>query len=97
MHREEREFSIILHLGASFDESYEGDEDGFSWLKERFDGDLKPRLLRAVFNVLQVGSALRGASRTSRARPRSRPGDQRRAHAFRQRLKLPLPSPGCVP
>jgi hypothetical protein len=70
MHREEREFSIILHLGASFDESYEGDDDGFVWFEQRFEGELKPRLLRAVFDVLRSDPRF-----VARAAPRGRDPD----------------------
>ncbi len=52
MHREEREFAIHLHLSAEFPPDYEGDADGFAWY-ERFERELKPRLVSAVFEVLQ--------------------------------------------
>ena len=58
MHREEREFSIVLHLAADFDESYEGDEDGFAW-HEHFEEVLKPRLVSAVLGVLQAEGSYR--------------------------------------
>ena len=51
-YREEREFAIHLHLGAEFSADYEGDEDGYVWF-ERFEEELKPRLISAVFDVLQ--------------------------------------------
>jgi hypothetical protein len=50
MHREERSFSIELHLLAEFDDDYEGDEDGYAWV-ERFERDVKPALVRAVFDA----------------------------------------------
>lgn len=52
MHREERSFAIELALVAEFDESYEGDEDGFAW-HERFESVLKPRLVAAVTSALR--------------------------------------------
>ncbi|HVJ19559.1 MAG TPA: hypothetical protein VM686_29265 [Polyangiaceae bacterium] len=51
-HREEREFSLHLHLSAEFSDDYEGDDDGFAWF-DHFEQELKPRLISAVFDVLQ--------------------------------------------
>jgi hypothetical protein len=51
-HREERQFSIHLHLAAEFGADYEGDEDGYAWF-ERFESVLKPRLVKAVFDALR--------------------------------------------
>ncbi len=56
MHREEREFSIVLNVSAEFDEDYAGDDDGFAW-HERFERELKPRLVAAVFDVLRADPA----------------------------------------
>jgi hypothetical protein len=52
MHREEQSFSIELNLVAEFDDDYQGDDDGYAWL-ERFDRELKPRLVRAVFDAIR--------------------------------------------
>jgi hypothetical protein len=52
MHREEREFSIIVHVSAEFADEYTGDEDGFVW-HEAFERDLKPRIVSAVFESLR--------------------------------------------
>ncbi|MFO7179520.1 MAG: hypothetical protein DIU78_012550 [Pseudomonadota bacterium] len=52
MHREERDFSIVLHVAAEFGDDYDGDEDGFAWF-ESFERELKPRLVAAVFDVLR--------------------------------------------
>lgn len=52
MHREEQSYAIEVNLVAEFDESYEGDEDGFAWL-ERFESGLKPRLVAAVTEALR--------------------------------------------
>jgi hypothetical protein len=66
MHREERSFSIELHLVAEFDDAYEGDDDGYAWF-ERFERELKPALVRGVFE------AVRGAPDwTAVAAPRGR-------------------------
>jgi hypothetical protein len=51
-HREERSFSIELNLVAEFDDSYQGEEDGFAWF-ERFESGLKPELIRAVTEALR--------------------------------------------
>ena len=63
-HREERTFTIELHLRADFDEGYEGDEDGFAW-HARFEEAVKPALLRAVFAALRSdpGWSVRSAPR----------------------------------
>jgi hypothetical protein len=52
-HREERSYSVELHLIAEFDDAYEGDEDGFAWF-ERFESGLKPRLAAAVSEALRA-------------------------------------------
>ena len=52
IHREERGFSIQLHLAAEFSEDYDGEEDGYAWF-ERFESVLKPRLVKAVFDALR--------------------------------------------
>jgi len=52
-HREERSYSIDVNLVAEFDDTYEGDEDGFAWY-ERFEGLLKPKLVAAVTEALRA-------------------------------------------
>lgn len=52
MHREERQYSIVLNVVAEFGEDYAGDDDGFAWY-ESFERDLKPRLVAALFDVLK--------------------------------------------
>lgn len=52
-HREERDFVINLHLSAVFDEAYDGDDDGFAW-HARFDREVRPRLIAAIFDVLRA-------------------------------------------
>lgn len=58
MHREEREFSIIVHAVAEFDDDYEGDADGFAWY-ERFDTCVRPKLVAAVFDALSSDPSFR--------------------------------------
>jgi hypothetical protein len=66
-HREEGAFTIRIELGAEFDESYEGDDDGYAWLRA-WQEHVRPRLARAVFDVLRDNGkfdaipASRGAS-----------------------------------
>jgi len=52
-HREERSYSIEVNLVAEFDDSYEGDEDGFAWF-ERFESGLKQNLTAAVTEALRA-------------------------------------------
>lgn len=52
VHREEGRFTIQIELSAEFDESYDGDDDGFAWLRA-FQETLRPRVARAVFDVLR--------------------------------------------
>ena len=54
VHREEGRFTIRVELSAEFDESYEGDDDGYAWLR-KWQEQVKPRLARAVFDVLREG------------------------------------------
>lgn len=51
IHREEKTFTITLHLSADFAADYTGDDDGFSW-HERFQHSVRPRLVRAVLDAL---------------------------------------------
>lgn len=52
MHREERSFTIELSLVAEFDDEYQGEDDGYAWV-ERFERDVRPRLVRAVFDAVR--------------------------------------------
>jgi hypothetical protein len=52
-HREERSYTVDLNLVAEFDEGYEGEEDGFAWY-ERFEAQLKPKLIAAVAEALRT-------------------------------------------
>lgn len=51
-HREERTFTISLHLSAEFAEDYAGDDDGFVW-HERFQQTLRPALVAALHEALR--------------------------------------------
>ena len=52
-HKEEKAFSITLHLSADFADDYAGDEDGFAWY-ERFQRAVRPALVAAVHGALRV-------------------------------------------
>jgi hypothetical protein len=56
MYREDGALTIRIELGAEFDESYEGDDDGYGWL-EKFRNDVQPRVVRAVFEALRSDPA----------------------------------------
>ena len=51
-HREEKTFTITLHLSAEFADDYEGDEDGFAW-HERFQHSVRPLLVAALHDALR--------------------------------------------
>ena len=51
-HREEREFQITLHLSATFSDDYVGDDDGYAWF-ESWDQELRPRIVRAIFDAVR--------------------------------------------
>lgn len=55
-YREEGTFTIRIDLGVEFDESYEGDDDGYAWL-QRWQETVKPKLVRAVFDALRSDPA----------------------------------------
>jgi hypothetical protein len=61
MHREEREFSIVVHVAAEFDDDYSGEQDGFVW-HEAFEHGLKPRLVAAVFDALRADPGWRAVA-----------------------------------
>jgi hypothetical protein len=52
-HREEKTFSITLHLSAEFSADYTGDDDGFAW-HERFQRSVRPQLVAAVYDALRA-------------------------------------------
>jgi hypothetical protein len=55
-YREESSFVVRVSLGASFDDDYEGDDDGFAWL-ERWRAQVRPKLARAVADALRSDAA----------------------------------------
>jgi hypothetical protein len=57
-YREERELVIRLHLSASFDDGYQGDDDGYAWYRE-FDAEVRPELVRALVRVLAAQGKFR--------------------------------------
>jgi hypothetical protein len=67
-HREAGRFTIRVELEAEFDESYEGDDDGYAWLR-RWQEDVRPRLARAVFDVLRDGARFDAIPATRGANP----------------------------
>lgn len=52
MFREEKSFVLRFSLEAQFPEEYEGAEDEYVWLK-RWEGQIKPEILKAVFTLLR--------------------------------------------
>lgn len=61
IHREEKTFTITLHLSAEFAEDYTGDDDGFAW-HERFQHALRPALVAAVHDALRTQPRFRAVS-----------------------------------
>ena len=52
MFQEEKTFNLRFSLEASFPEDYEGPEDDYAWLKD-WDGQVKPELLKIIFDALR--------------------------------------------
>lgn len=52
MFQEEKTFIFRFSLKAEFPEAYEGDQDGYQWLKE-WETAMKPELLKAIFTLLR--------------------------------------------
>jgi hypothetical protein len=50
--REEKEFILRFSLEAQFPEDYEGEEEGYLWLKE-WETAMKPELLKMIFSSLR--------------------------------------------
>jgi len=53
VHREDGKFQVRIELVAEFDETYEGDDDGYVWL-ERWRAETRPRVLKAIFDALRA-------------------------------------------
>ncbi|HYP78611.1 MAG TPA: hypothetical protein VER12_21710 [Polyangiaceae bacterium] len=60
-HREEKTFTISLHLSADFADDYAGDDDGFVW-HERFQQTLRPAIVAAVYDALRADPSFRAVS-----------------------------------
>ena len=60
-HREERTFTVTLHLSAEFADDYAGDDDGFAW-HERFQQAVRPALVTAVFDALRAQPKFRSVA-----------------------------------
>ena len=83
-HREEKTFSITLHLSAEFGDEYTGDDDGFAW-HERFQSSVRPALIAAVYEALRGHPRFRAVSA-----PRGR--DPESALDLDVRYEAPKPS-----
>lgn len=61
---EERDFTLRLDLRCEFSEGYEGDRDGYAWLRE-FHDRILPAVVRATVEVVrrQPGWRVRPANR----------------------------------
>ena len=53
VHREEGRFVVRIELSAEFDETYEGDDDGYAWL-DAWRARVQPRIVRAVLDELRA-------------------------------------------
>ena len=60
-HREEKTFTITLHLSAEFADDYTGDDDGFAW-HERFQHSARPAIVAAVHEALRLQPRFRAVS-----------------------------------
>jgi hypothetical protein len=61
---EERDFTLRLDLRCEFPEGYEGEQDGYAWLRE-FQDRIRPRLVQAAVHAIrdQPGWKVRPANR----------------------------------
>ncbi|MEI9948189.1 MAG: hypothetical protein WDO74_04230 [Pseudomonadota bacterium] len=60
-HREQKTFTISLHLSAEFADDYTGEDDGFAW-HEHFQQTLRPQLVAALYDVLRREPRFRAVS-----------------------------------
>jgi hypothetical protein len=67
-HREERDFTLRLHLSAEFPADYDGDDDGFAW-HEDFQARVRPRIVAAVFAALAAVPGFRAVAAPRGADP----------------------------
>ena len=82
-HREEKTFTITLHLSADFADDYAGDDDGFAW-HQRFQASVRPALIAAVYEALRAQPRFRAV-----AAPRGR--DPESALDLEVRYEAPKP------
>ena len=68
MVREEKAFTLRFTLEAEFPDDYEGDEDEYKWVKE-WEQDLKPALLKLIFDSLRKNSSWKAHVRNRGASP----------------------------
>ena len=68
MVREEKAFTLRFTLEAEFPDDYEGDEDEYKWVKE-WEQDLKPALLKLIFDSLRKHSSWKAHVRNRGASP----------------------------
>ncbi|HEV8673244.1 MAG TPA: hypothetical protein VGX21_04295 [Methylomirabilota bacterium] len=50
---EERDFTLRLDLRCEFPEGYEGDQDGYAWLRD-FHGRIAPQLVQAAVQAIRA-------------------------------------------
>ena len=68
MVREEKAFTLRFTLEAEFPDDYEGDEDEYKWVKE-WEQDLKPAILKLIFDSLLKHSSWKAHVRNRGASP----------------------------
>jgi hypothetical protein len=61
IHREEKTFTITLHLSAEFAADYAGDDDGFAW-HERFQQAVRPAVIAALHDALRSDPRFRAVA-----------------------------------
>ena len=49
---EERDFTLRLDLRCEFPDEYEGERDGYAWVRE-FQDQIAPRLVQAAVDVIR--------------------------------------------
>jgi hypothetical protein len=53
--REEKNFNLRFTLEAVFPDTYEGDQDNYTWVKE-WEQSLKPAVVKVIFDILRKES-----------------------------------------
>ena len=75
---EERDFTLRLDLRCAFEEGYDGELDGYAWLRE-FQDRIAPRVVEAAVRAIRAHPGLDRPTRQPRARDRGRGHAGRRA------------------